>query len=99
MSDRKKCERSNLLGRHSIHQCFKTIPEYAYEILSYDTQSIISEDVPNITAIVVYGNMFQVESDPAEPLRFHSSFHIQMNTSDKKAAICYHLMNVFDREI
>lgn len=88
-----------LLGKHSIYQFFKTIPEYIYEILSYDTQTVISGTAPDVTVLVVSGNAYPVETDPSEPYNFQSSFFIQMAEIEKRAVISYHTMNVFREHI
>lgn len=88
-----------VVGRHSVHQFYKTIPEYVYEIFSYDTQTVVTENAPNVTVLVISGNMYPVEETPTNPYSFHSSFHIQMNETDQRAAILYHIMNVFEKRI
>lgn len=94
-----KIDNITILGRHSIHQFYKTIPEYVFEVSSYDTQTVISQNAPNITVLVVYGNMYPVETEPREPYKFQCSMHIQMNEGERRAAISYHLMNIFEMPI
>lgn len=85
---------STILGQHSIHQFFKTIPELFFEVKSYDCQTIAVPDANNITILVVSGNAYPIDSNPIIPqYPFHSAFHIQMKEESKSAAICYQTMH------
>jgi hypothetical protein len=73
-------------GQHSIFQFFKTIPELAFEIESYDCHPISAD--PQLTMLVVSGKACTLTSAQKE-YSFHTTMHIQRFEGEARALIVY----------
>lgn len=83
----EKDQTRRLVGRHSIHQFFKTCPEMWFEDVNYDCHSITTQTV-RLAILTVYGTARRPQEGPSgNRYSFTTTMHLQY--TDTAMAISY----------
>ena len=78
---------TRLVGRHSIHQFFKTCPEMRFDQVNYNCHAITGGNV-RLTILTIYGKAHRPQEGPSGTMyHFTTTMHLQY--TDTVAAITY----------
>jgi hypothetical protein len=82
---------TRVLGKCSIHQFFKTIPELVFDPMSYDCHHIAT--VPPLTLVVLSGKAAAVGRQTTVH-QFHTTMHMRLS-DESRAAIVFQSFFLF----